>query len=306
MITVLCGGVGAAKMLRALSTVLNPSELTGIVNVGDDLTMHGLRICPDLDTITYTLAGLNNTETGWGLAGESWRVMQELGNLGGEAWFGLGDRDLALHLYRTQRMAQGDSLADITADVLRHFGVGITLLPATEEQIATTFTTYEHGVLSFQEYFVKYHHDVSVENVTVANAAQATPSAGVLDAISSAQRVVISPSNPLISIGPILAIPGIEAALQQRRDDVVVVSPLIGGKALKGPADRLLVEQGFSADSRGVANYYQSFASTLVIDIADANDAPLVEAAGMHCVVTQTLMSDDQRSRNLAEVVLDV
>jgi LPPG:FO 2-phospho-L-lactate transferase len=292
-------------MLAALGMVVPPDELVGIVNVGDDLTLHGLRICPDLDTITYTLAGLNNTETGWGLAGETWRVMEELRLLGGEAWFSLGDRDLATHLYRTQRLADGASLGQVTAELLDHAGVATPLLPATEDPLATTFTTVEHGTLSFQEYFVRHHHDVPVEAVSFVGAEQARPGPGVLDALDKADRIVISPSNPLISIAPILAIPGIVEALAARRDDVVAVSPLIGGRALKGPADRLLDEIGHGASAEGVARSYAHVAGTLVIDNIDTTWSGAVEAAGMRCLVTETLMDSPERAAHLGQVVLD-
>lgn len=305
MITVLCGGVGAAKMLAGLRQVLSDDEIVGIVNVGDDLWLHGLRICPDLDTITYTLAGLNNTETGWGLSGESWRVMQELDALGGESWFSLGDRDLALHLYRTERLRNGDRLSAITADLLSHFGVGLRLLPATEDEIATRFDTREQGNVSFQEYFVKFHHDLDVESVEVVGAPASSPTSGVLDALESAERIIISPSNPLISIDPILAIPGIAERLVARRSDVIAVSPLIGGKALKGPADRLLEQLGLSATSMGVATFYNDIASTLVIDEVDADDAPGVEELGVRCLVTKTVMDSPHAGAALAEVVLN-
>ena len=291
-------------MLRALSLVVPAEELVGIVNVGDDLTLHGLRICPDLDTITYTLAGLDNTETGWGLAGESWRVMDELGQLGGEAWFSLGDRDLATHLFRTQRLCDGSTLRQITADLLAHHGVATPLLPATEDELATTFTTLEYGTLSFQEYFVRHHHAVPVQAVTFVGADEARPTPGVLEAIADADRIVISPSNPLISIAPILAIPGIREALVGRRADVVAVSPLIGGRALKGPADRLLDEIGPGATAEGIAHSYADIAATLVIDSVDASWAPAVEATGVRCVVTDTLMDTSERASTLATAVL--
>lgn len=302
----LCGGVGAAKMLRALSLVVDEADLTGIVNVGDDLWMHGLRICPDLDTITYTLAGLDNAETGWGLAGETWRVMQELDALGGDAWFSLGDRDLATHLFRTGRLSMGASLGSIVEELSAKHRVGVRLLPATEDELATTFLTDELGRLSFQEYFVRHHHAVPVTSVEFEGAEEASAGPGVLEAIATAERIVISPSNPVISIAPILEIPGIAEALVARRADVVAVSPLIGGRALKGPADRLLEEVGEGASSAGVARAYRAFASTLVIDEVDAADAPAVEAEGLRCVVTQTTMDGAERSRALAEAVLGV
>jgi LPPG:FO 2-phospho-L-lactate transferase len=304
VITVLCGGVGAAKMLRGLAMVVPADLLCGIVNVGDDLVMHGLRICPDLDTITYTLAGLDNTETGWGLAGESWRVMEELSALGGESWFSLGDRDLATHLYRTQRLAAGGSLTEITAELLAHHGVGLRLLPVTEDSLATVFTTPHGASLSFQEYFVKHHHSIEVSSVSFEGAEAARPGAGVLEAIESADRIVISPSNPMISIAPILAVPGVLEALRSRRDDVVAVSPLIGGKALKGPADRLMGELGHPVSNGGIASLYREFAATLIIDFSDAEDAADVIDHDMDCFVTNTVMDSPERSETLAMAVL--
>jgi len=304
MITVLCGGVGAARMLDALRSVVDASSLTGIVNTGDDLTLHGLRICPDLDTITYTLAGLNNRETGWGLTGETWRVMDELEVLGGASWFRLGDRDLATHLYRTELLAQGMALDAVTSTLLKRHGVDITLLPVTNDEIATTFTTSEHGTLSFQEYFVRHHHQVVVKSIEILGAERATPAPGVLESIESAEKIVISPSNPLISIAPILAVPGVRDALRARRSDVVAVSPLIGGKALKGPADRLMAELGMEVSPRGIATFYQDVAATLVIDVIDGSLAETVRDADLECLVTETIMDSPQRSANLARVVL--
>jgi LPPG:FO 2-phospho-L-lactate transferase len=305
MITVLCGGVGAARMLDALSLVVDPASLTGIVNTGDDLVMHGLKICPDLDTISYTLAGLNNVETGWGLTGETWRVMDELDALGGEGWFRLGDRDLATHLYRTNRLSEGASLTEITAEIGARLGVGVRLLPATEDEIATTFETPDHGRLSFQEYFVRHRHSIPVSGIAIEGAEAARPAPGVLEAIGGAERIVISPSNPLISVAPILAIPGVREALRARRTDVVAVSPLIGGRALKGPADRLLVELGHEASPAGIAACYRDVAGTLVIDTQDEGLAGSVEALGLACRVTGTIMRDPDVAGRLAEVVLD-
>lgn len=268
MIVVLSGGVGAARLLRALRAVNNPSSVVAIVNVGDDLVMHGLTICPDLDTITYTLADLNNEELGWGLTGESWRVMGELNSLGGEAWFALGDRDLATHLYRTQRLSLGATKADVVSELAHHHGVREKLLPVTNDDVRTVFET-EIGAMSFQEYFVRHHHDVVVTSVNFAGAAQSLPAPGVLDAIRDAQRIIIAPSNPLISVAPILAVPGIFDAVAARRSDVVAVSPLIQGAALKGPADRLMRELGMDASCLGVAEYYRELVGTMVIDERD-------------------------------------
>ena len=292
-------------MLRALRLILDPREIVGIVNVGDDLTLHGLRICPDLDTITYTLAGLDNTETGWGRLGETWRAMAELELLGGEAWFSLGDLDLATHLYRTQRLAEGASLSTVTRELLDRRGVDVMLLPATDDPIATEFTTTSGQRLSFQEYFVKHHHDVEIASIGFAGAAQATPAPQVLDLLETAERIIISPSNPLISIQPILAIPGIAEVLRARRDRVVAVSPLIGGRALKGPADRLLIELAGEASNVAVAAAYDGLLGTLLIDAGDSAEVRSVEATGIRCIATPTLMSNESASRSLAKAVLD-
>ncbi len=303
MIAVLSGGVGAARLLRALGGVVEPSELTAIVNVGDDLVLHGLTICPDLDTITYTLAGLSNEVLGWGLTGETWRVRDELAALGGEAWFSLGDRDLATHLYRSERLARGATKSEVAAELAQHHGVTTTLLPATDDPLATRFTT-ELGEMSFQEYFVKHHHDVVVTDISFEGAPSARPTAAVREALTRAERIVIAPSNPLISIEPILRVPGIRDLVAQRRDDVVAISPLVGGAALKGPADRLMRELGHDVSVAGIAALYASLAATLIIDEVDAAHAPQVEAAGLKCVVTTTVMDNPVHARQLAQAVL--
>lgn len=303
MITVLSGGVGAARLLHALSDVLDPGEITAVVNVGDDLVLHGLTICPDLDTITYTLAGLNNDQLGWGLRGESWRVMDELAELGGAAWFRLGDRDLATHLYRTQRLAEGATKSDVTRELCQHWGVKVRLLPVSNDPLATVFDT-EIGTLSFQEYFVRHRHGVSVQAIRVEGAAEARPTPEVLRALRDGSRIIIAPSNPLISIDPILQVREVRALLAQRREDVVAVSPIINGAALKGPADRLLGELGYDVSCLGVADFYQGLIGTLVIDEADAQLAESIRARGITVRVTTTVMAEPDNARRLARVVL--
>ncbi|MFI5036040.1 MAG: 2-phospho-L-lactate transferase [Acidimicrobiales bacterium] len=302
MLTVLSGGVGAARLLRALRLVVDERGLTAVVNVGDDVVLHGLTICPDLDTIAYTLAGLSNDDAGWGLAGESWRVMDELGALGGAAWFRLGDRDLATHLYRTQRLAEGATKSVVTRELCAHWGVAATLLPVTDDPVATVFDTAA-GRLSFQEYFVAHRHDVEVTAVHVEGAAAARAAPGVLAAIGDAARVVIAPSNPLISIDPLLQVPGVRDALAARRDDVVAVSPLIAGEALKGPAARLMRELGHESSCVGVADLYQGLIGTMIIDVADADRADDLRARDLHVIVTTTVMADLANARRLAEAV---
>jgi len=303
VITVLSGGVGAARLLRALSDVIAPSQITAVVNVGDDMVLHGLSICPDLDTITYTLAGLNNDELGWGLTGETWRVMNELEALGGEAWFRLGDRDLATHLYRTQRLADGATKTAVALELALRHGVAVRLLPVTNDTVTTEFVTAE-GRLSFQEYFVRRHHDVVVRSIEFVGAERASATPEVLDALREASRIVIAPSNPLISIDPILQIPGVREIVRARRDDVVAVSPLIGGEALKGPAARLLGELGFEVSAVGVVDVYQGLVGTWIIDEADAELAERIRHRGARVEITTTVMAEADNARRLATVVL--
>jgi LPPG:FO 2-phospho-L-lactate transferase len=282
---------------------VDPSELTAVVNVGDDLVLNGLTICPDLDTITYTLAGLNNDELGWGLRGETWRVMDELGELGGAAWFRLGDRDLATHLYRSQRLAEGATKTEVTRELAQHHGVNVTLLPVSDDSIATEFLTDE-GRLSFQEYFVQRHHDVVVRGVDVVGASIAHTTKEVERALTEGERVVIAPSNPLISIDPMLQVPGVRETLRERRDDVVAISPIIQGAALKGPADRLLRELGYESSALGVVEYYGDLVGTWIIDEADADLAASIRARGVRVEVTTTIMAVPDNARRLAKVVL--
>lgn len=303
MITVLCGGVGAARLLRVLAKEIDPGEITAVVNVGDDLVLHGLTICPDLDTISYTLANMNNDELGWGLAGESWRVMGELKELGGAAWFALGDRDLATHLYRSQRLSEGATKTDVTRELSQLWNIAVRLLPATNDAIATTFDS-EIGPLSFQEYFVRHHHDVVVHRVAVRNVLNSRPTPEALEALETSSRIIIAPSNPLISIDPILQIPGIRQLLERRRDDVVAVSPLINGVALKGPADRLMRELGLEATCVGVADFYQGLIGTFVIDEADRRHKPTIASRGIKVHVTTTIMADPANAQRLARTVL--
>jgi LPPG:FO 2-phospho-L-lactate transferase len=304
VITALAGGVGAARLLRGMVEVIPPGDITAVVNVGDDTDLHGLHISPDLDTVMYTLAGAINPETGWGLKGETWRVMESLGRLRGITWFNLGDQDLATHLYRTQRLSEGAALGTVTAELAERFGVGVRLLPVTDDALRTRVRVVGGTEIGFQEYFVKLRHDVAVEEVRFEGAAESTPGPGVLEAIAGASTVVVCPSNPVVSIDPVLAVPGVPEALAARRDDIVAVSPIVAGAALKGPADRLLVEMGFESSVVGVARWYAPWVSTLVIDESDAALAPAVEAEGVRCVVAATVMSDVARAAALAEVVI--
>jgi LPPG:FO 2-phospho-L-lactate transferase len=304
VIAVLCGGVGAARYLRGLVRVVDPTGVAAVVNTADDLTLHGLRVCPDLDTVTYTLGDGIDPERGWGLTGETWAAMEALDRYGGATWFRLGDRDLATHLYRTGRLHEGAGLAEVTAEVAAAWGVGVRLLPMTEDPVATRFSLPGGEEISFQEYFVQRRHEVPVTAVRFAGVELARPGPGVLDALGSAERVVVAPSNPVVSIGPVVAVPGVRERLEARRDAVVAVSPIIAGAALKGPADRLLDELGEEASVVGMARRYAPFVGTLVVDEADADRADAVEAEGVRCVVAPTIMSGRAESAALATVTL--
>jgi LPPG:FO 2-phospho-L-lactate transferase len=305
MIATMCGGVGAAKLLRGLVEVVPPAEITAVVNTGDDTDLHGLHISPDLDTVMYTLADAINPETGWGLAGETWRVMESLERLGGVTWFRLGDQDLATHCYRTQRLAEGAPLGEVTRELARSWGVGVDLRPVTDDRLRTRLHLADGPEVGFQEYFVHLAHDVAVASVRFEGAEHARPGPGVLEALEVADAVIVCPSNPVVSIDPLLAVPGVLDQLRRRRDRTIGVSPIIAGAALKGPADRLLVEMGFESSVVGVARWYAPWVGTLVIDEADAGSAAAVEAEGLRCVVAPTVMSTVERSAELCRTVLD-
>jgi LPPG:FO 2-phospho-L-lactate transferase len=311
MIVALAGGVGAARMLSGLVSVVDPGRLTAIVNTGDDTVMHGLHVSPDLDTVTYTLAGAINPETGWGRVAETWAAMEELraysgGRLG---WFNLGDRDLGTHLFRTTRLAEGAPLSQVTSEIAARWELGIRLLPMSDDRVETRVViveaTGQEQEVGFQEYFVGRRHDVPVRSVRLAGVEAARPAPGVLDAIESADQIVICPSNPVVSIGPVLSCGGIGAAVAARRDRTVAVSPIIAGRALKGPADRMLAELGHESSVVGVARMWAPFASALVIDEADAGRAEEVAQAGIHPVVAPTIMSGPEEAAALARVVLE-
>lgn len=311
-VAVLSGGVGAARFLRGLVRVVPADTVTAIVNTGDDTELHGLAISPDLDTITYTLAGAIDPERGWGLHGETWQAMRALeryavvrppGSEAGATWFNLGDRDLATHLYRSARLAEGADLTSVTAEIGRAWGVAATLLPMTDHRFRTMITLAKSGEeVEFQDYFVRLRHDVPVSAVRFDH--DATPTDRVLTALADADAVVIAPSNPFVSIGPIRALPGVDERLRDRRATVVAISPIVGGAALKGPADRMLTELGMEPTVVAVARLYASVAGVLVIDPADADLADDVEAAGMRCVVSPSVMSTPERAGALAEACL--
>lgn len=309
MLVALAGGVGAARFLRGLVRVVDPGSVTAIVNTADDDRFHGLAVSPDLDTVTYTLAGAEHPEQGWGLAGETFTAMEALDRYGAPTWFRLGDRDLATHLYRTRRLDEGATLTEVTAEIVGDWGVETRLLPMSDDRVATRVTVRrENGrteTLAMQEWFVRERTQPPVVEVAFAGATEAAPGPDVVDAIANAETIVVCPSNPVISIGPILAVPGVRDALVARRDRVVGVSPIIAGAPVKGPADRLMGPLGIEVSCVGVARSYAEFCGTLVIDAGDADRLREVEAAGVHGVVADTLMRDARIAAALAQHTLD-
>lgn len=304
MISVLCGGVGAARFLMGLRSVIDEDEITAIVNTGDDLEWNTLRVCPDLDTIIYTLAA-KSAATGWGLEGESWNVLAGLERFGAERWFGIGDTDLSTHLYRSQALASGARLHEVTEKIAKAFGLRLNVVPMTNDRVRTKLTTIDSEEIDFQEYFVHRHHQVSIKEVRFLGADTAMPAPGVLDALESARAIIIAPSNPVLSIGPIVALAPIAELLGRRRASVAAISPIIGGRALKGPADRLLLELGHRSSASGVAKMLSRFTSTMIIDDLDRDEATSIEELNMACVVTNTLMTDPDVSQALARTVCE-
>jgi LPPG:FO 2-phospho-L-lactate transferase len=309
MLAALAGGVGAARFLRGLVRVVPAHDVVAVVNTADDDTFHGLHVSPDLDSVTYTLAGAEHPEQGWGLAGETFVCIDALERYGSSTWFRLGDRDLATHLFRTELLRSGATLSDATAAITRAWGVQTRLVPMTDDPVSTRITvrTADGGTteLRMQEWFVRDRAEPPVVAVRFEGAEAARPGPGVLDALEAAETVLICPSNPVISIGPILAVPGVRDVLRRRRDRVVGVSPIIAGAPVKGPADRLMQPLGVEVSCVGVARSYADVCGTLVIDAGDASRAPEVEALGVRAVVADTLMTDARVAAALARHTLD-
>jgi LPPG:FO 2-phospho-L-lactate transferase len=302
-IAVLAGGVGGARFVQALTEVARPSDVTVIANVGDDLEVHGLHVSPDLDTLLYKLAGLGDEERGWGRADETWNARDTIERLGGETWFQLGDRDLGLHLVRTEALRRGEPLSGVSQRIARAAGLELALLPATDDRLRTRIRT-PAGEFEFQEWFVARGHADRVDEVVYDGAAEATPAPGVLEAIEAAELIAIAPSNPFVSIGPILAVDEIRALVERRRERVVAVSPLIGGRAVKGPADAMFQSLAGGTGAAQVTACYKGLIGALVIDEADAHDAAAVAERGVRPLVTRTLMSEPDARAELVETVL--
>jgi len=304
-VVALAGGVGGARLVHGLAQCLAPEELTIIVNIGDDFEHLGMKICPDLDTVCYTLAGLANPLTGWGRADESWTVLEELRALGCPDWFHLGDRDLATHIERTHRLRVGQPLSQVTQDFCKAWKIPFTILPVTDDSVHTWVYT-EYGKLPFQEYFVHQQCQPRVTGFEFAGVAGAAPASGVIEALQTADLVLICPSNPWVSVDPILAIPGIRAAISHREGfrQIIAVSPIIGGHTVKGPAAKMYTELGIQPSALAVARHYVPLLTGFVLDTIDAAQANEIGHLGIRPLVTNTLMPTAGERRRLAEEVL--
>lgn len=300
-VAALAGGVGGAKLADGLRRVLAPDELTVIVNTGDDFTHLGLKICPDLDTVCYTLAEIASRETGWGRADESYRALDSVRQLGGPDWFKLGDRDIGLHLERTRRLKEGQSLSKITGDFCTAWGIGARVLPMSDNLVATLVYT-EDGELGFQEYFVYHHCQPVVKGFKFLGVEDAQPAPGVLEAIAEAEAVIICPSNPWVSIDPILSVPGIRQAVESK--PVLAVSPIIHGQTIKGPAAKMFKELGIEPSALAVCQHYGEMLDIFVLDDEDKELARNMQSMGVKTLVTQTIMRSDEERQALAEKIL--
>ncbi len=304
MIVVLAGGVGAARFLQGLVQVVPQQRLTAIVNTGDDRDFYGLHVSPDLDIVMYTLAGVVDEAHGWGIRNDTYATMQQLARYGNEDWFLLGDRDLATHIHRTNLLRQGKTLSEVTDELRRQFGLELRILPMSDQPVATHIQT-PAGLLHFQEYMVKRRCADEVQDVVFIGSGEARPAPGVLDAIKGAEAILIAPSNPIVSIGSILAVPGIHDILHEASGMVVAVSPIVGGAPIKGPADKLMRGLGMDVSAVGVARCYRDFLDVMVIDEQDAHHASAIEDLGIPTVVTNTIMRDDAAKTTLARGVLE-
>ena len=304
MIVVLAGGVGAARFLQGVVQVVPQERLTAIVNTGDDRDFYGLHVSPDLDIVMYTLAGVVDQAHGWGFHNDTYNAMQQLTRYGNEDWFMLGDRDLATHIHRTNLLRQGKTLSEVTEDLRKRFGLATRILPMTNQPVATHIQT-PVGLLHFQEYMVKRQCADEVQDVVFVGANESQPAPGVLDTIKEAEAILIAPSNPIVSIGSILAVPGIHDALHEASGMVVAVSPIVGGTPIKGPADKLMSGLNMEVSAVGVARYYRDFLDVMVIDEQDEHLLSKIEDLGIPAVATNTIMRDSTAKKALALKVLE-
>ena len=302
-IVALAGGIGASKLLLGLDRVMDPGELTVIVNTGDDIVLHGLSISPDMDIVTYTLAGLVNPDTGWGFRDETFRAMGQLAIYGRPEWFHLGDRDLATHIHRTAMLREGVPLSEVADSIRKALGVMARILPMSDQPVPTIIET-DQGRLHFQQYLVQRRAEPTVQAISFDGIERARPAPGVLEALEGTHCIVICPSNPLISIGPILAVPGVREALRKRRNHVVAVCPIVGGKSLKGPSDKMLAQLGHDASALGVARMYQDVCGTMVIDPIDSAQNRAIQSLGVDVVIHPTVMRNLEDKELLARRIM--
>jgi LPPG:FO 2-phospho-L-lactate transferase len=300
----LAGGVGGAKLAAGLRDELPPGDLSVVVNTADDFDLWGLHICPDLDTVMYTLAGISNPETGWGIAGETFESLRMLGRYGEDTWFKLGDRDLATHILRTARLRSGETLTRVTAELSRALGIRSSVLPMSDDPVSTVLETPD-GRLEFQEYFVRRGQEDEVLGVELRGVEEAAPTGAVMAAISGADAIVICPSNPVVSVGPILALPGVRETLARSSAPRVAVSPIVGGRALKGPADRMMLSLGHEVSATGVARMYAGLVDGMVVDTIDEGERESIEAFGMRVLATGSVMRDAADRARLASETLE-
>ncbi len=304
-IAALAGGVGASKLLWGLSRTMDPRELTVIVNTGDDIVLHGLWISPDLDIVTYTLAGVVNPDTGWGFSNDTFRTLDQLVAYGHSGWFHLGDRDLATHIHRTAMLQDGARLSGVAESIRQALKVSSRIIPMSDQPVPTVIET-DRGRMHFQEYLVQQRAEPTVRRILFDGIERVRPAPGVLEAIERASTIVICPSNPLISIGPILAVPGVREALRLRRARVVAVSPIVGGKSLKGPSDQMLAQLGHDVTACGVARMYQDICATYLIDPVDNEQRAAIEALGMVPITHPTVMRTAEDKERLARRILEI
>lgn len=303
MYTVFAGGVGASRFLQGLCQVVDPAEVTVISNTGDDVEMFGLHVSPDTDIVLYALAGAVNPETGWGLTGDTFAVVDQLQRFGYERWFNLGDRDLAMAIHRTRLLHEGAPMHEVVAGLAKAWGLACAVIPMSNHPVRTMITGPD-GELAFQEYMVRLRTDVDVRSIRFAGVESAVPAPGVLHSIRDTDAIFIAPSNPFVSIGPILAVPGIRAALESTKAVRVAVSPIIAGQVVKGPAAKMMTTLGYEVSALGVAKIYRGLIDLFVIDEQDRELAPAVEALGLRCLVTNTMMTSMERKAELTRDIL--
>ncbi len=303
-VTTLAGGVGAAKFIRGLVQRIEPRRLTVVVNTGDDELFYGLHVSPDLDTVSYTLAGVVNRADGWGRAGESFRALEALGQFYGKPWFKLGDRDLATHLYRTERLRDGASLTQVTAEIAQRLGVKSRVLPMSDDRVHTHVKLKGKPPMPFQEYFVKRRAQGAVEAVELRGVENAQPAEGVIAAITAATAVILAPSNPFVSLGPILQLRGVREALKSVRRRVAAISPIVGGKSVKGPAGAMMRGLGHEVSPLGIARLYQDFTGVFVLDQLDSRYVESIQELGLQAIAADTIMTTPAKAAALADMVL--